>query len=188
MRRRPRDTACTRLRDRGRWGCCRRSRGGSCFRACAAPRRAPPDAGGPMLRAGTRLRALWGVFPVVVRVHSSASVAKITTIPLQRTMFRCRIARLRCGRRRPRGCDPAGRDGSGLLWIPLRSAKQESGSSSARRSDLVRSDSGERDCPDACFRWKGAPSDGEVTRARDASLILLGACVYRGRCSCSSAS
>jgi len=33
------------------------------------------------------LRALWGVFPVVVRVHSGAFVVVITAILLQMGMF-----------------------------------------------------------------------------------------------------
>jgi len=45
------------------------------------------DAPEPIYAPHIRLRALWGVFPVVVRVHSGAFVVVITTILLQRGMF-----------------------------------------------------------------------------------------------------
>ena len=45
------------------------------------------DARGSIWQSCTRLRALWGVFPVVVRVHSGAFVVVITTILLQIGMF-----------------------------------------------------------------------------------------------------
>ena len=45
------------------------------------------DAPASILRACTRLRALWAVWPVVVRVHSSAFVVEIATIRLQCGIF-----------------------------------------------------------------------------------------------------
>jgi len=94
----------------------RRSRRGNIVATLAAPDASdasanPPnlddwDAGGRIWRSCTRLRALWGVFPVVVRVHSGAFFRTRKSPDSNRFGA--------CGRRR--SAPTLGRPSYGLRW------------------------------------------------------------------------